>query len=754
MMNNRIAVANSRATGAAKPPAFINHGSSTELIMNADFTPRKDPTAAISDRASWDFSVKANLIHCAGVRMRILVQNPQNVSHFNIYLQFGSTWYAAPFTPTRNNAWETIYIPKTSFFPEGNPESWSHCSIMRISAWKGTNANAIIHLAELEFVRPNANFALLRSGTTAAVLKEKLSYKYAEILGNALTSTGLHPAVIEDADCQTLHLKPYAFAFVPFQSAASPPQQTAIANMIQRGSKVAVFHELLPIIAAQMDMPSSRFMRAQDLPNYNNGQAYLKYIIPIPQKLPGANAFLHSTNSFIGVTTDLQQLDVTAWWYDSMNNRTNWPAVIQNKHGFWMTHVFQADDFKRSVPFLLAQTAIFMPDIKQIAAQTKLAEAHQAYQDANATQQAQAVEALSTAYRHFQTKQYDLALIYAALTIKNLNTPVALRPAPKNEFRAVWINSLGGLPNANWNSTMALLKQARFNAVFPFTASPYAANFTTTILPRQPFQPAFEDCMTAARANGIQVHAWLNCLNVTEAPENIRESLKNEGRLQMDIFGKTIYWLCPSNPKNRSHLVNIVQNVASSFPTAGIHLDMIRFNSSQTCVCPTCRTYFEKYIQHPVAHWPADILQTGQLRNEWLAFRQLAITSLVTDCVTTARSQNPNAVVSAAVFPDLNIAQKTVAQNWPEWFGQNGVNFICPMDYQSSTILFDADIKRQINELQSRSKMIPGIGVSSKQLSLDEVKRQINATREANLPGFILFKLGPREANDILPYLN
>ncbi|MBR4418138.1 MAG: hypothetical protein IKS67_15265, partial [Victivallales bacterium] len=174
-LNNRIAVANSRASGAALQPALINHGSSTELIMNADFTTNQE----ISGRASWDYAVHANLVHCAGIRLHIFVQNPQIASQYNIYLKFASTWYSATFTPKKGNAWENIFIPKTNFFPEGDPESWTNCSMLRIAAWKGTPGKLSIHLAELEFVRPNASFAILRSGTTAAAVKE--SYRYAKI---------------------------------------------------------------------------------------------------------------------------------------------------------------------------------------------------------------------------------------------------------------------------------------------------------------------------------------------------------------------------------------------------------------------------------------------------------------------------------------------------------------------------------------------------------------------------------------------
>ena len=616
--------------------------------------------------------------------------------------------------------------------------------MLRIATTRRGTGLLSIHLAELECVHPNASFAILRSGTIKDNIKE--SYRYAETLGDALTAYGLHPAVIEDADCQTIYLKPYAFAYVPFIEDGSPSQHTAVANLIKRGSKVGVFHSLPAIVAAHLKVPNATYINVKDLP------VPLAGVVPYADKLPGVKSFRQPSTAFNGVTTDLSQLNVTAVWYDANNKPTSWPAIIQTDNGFWMTHVFQNVDQANAVPLLIEQTSKFLPEIKRVAAATCLEEAHAAYQDAPRHLQPQIAASLEGAHRLFQSGQYNISIQFSHkcknLLLEQTNQQVA---APSNEFRAVWCRSLSGLPGQSWNTVIPLLRQNRFTAVFPFTASPYAANFSTNLLPRQPFQPAFEECVAAAQKHGVQVHAWINCLHVMDAPENFKEAMKKAGRLQIDTAQKTINWLCPSNPQNRSQVVNVVRTIAQSFPVDGIHLDLIRFNSSQTCFCPTCRAYFENHIQHKLAHWPTDVLGEGPIRNEWLAFRQMVISSLVAECAQTAKAARPAVKVSVAVFPDLNIASKTVAQNWAEWFRPNGVDFICPMNYKSTTLLFKADLKDQIIQLGTPKRILPGIGVSSERLPLDEVLRQINATRAHAMPGFILFQLGPREAADIIP---
>ena len=77
------------------------------------------------------------------------------------------------------------------------------------------------------------------------------------------------------------------------------------------------------------------------------------------------------------------------------------------------------------------------------------------------------------------------------------------------------------------------------------------------------------------------------------------------------------------------------------------------------------------------------------------------------------------------------------------------------MNYQASTSLFQGNLTQQGEALGTHAsyQLIPGIGVTAKGLTADETRRQIQATRNAGLNGFILFEYNAQSAQSILPFV-
>ena len=83
------------------------------------------------------------------------------------------------------------------------------------------------------------------------------------------------------------------------------------------------------------------------------------------------------------------------------------------------------------------------------------------------------------------------------------------------------------------------------------------------------------------------------------------------------------------------------------------------------------------------------------------------------------------------------------------------LEFVSPMNYQATTNQFQAYLTQQGETLglQAAESLIPGIGLTVKNLSADEVRRQIQATRNAGLNGFVLFEYNAQSAQTIVPNL-
>ncbi len=154
-----------------------------------------------------------------------------------------------------------------------------------------------------------------------------------------------------------------------------------------------------------------------------------------------------------------------------------------------------------------------------------------------------------------------------------------------------------------------------------------------------------------------------------------------------------------------------------------------------------------------VEPWPTIVRQAGTTKAHWEQFRRQQISSLVAEIAMAARAARPGILVSAAVYPDWQGARNTVGQDWVTWCRNGAVDFVCPMNYRAASTLFAGDVRRQMQQLGQAGKLVPGIGVSVHRMTPEELARQVAAARQEQVPGFIIFELGAREATDVLPKL-
>jgi uncharacterized lipoprotein YddW (UPF0748 family) len=101
------------------------------------------------ERASWDQRVQLDLAASRGVRFELLCRDPAPVSYFAIYFQSGEGWYAATFFPDSSTGWNTIEIDKAGMRSEGKPAGWGQVKTIRVSAWRGKEANTEFYLRDL-----------------------------------------------------------------------------------------------------------------------------------------------------------------------------------------------------------------------------------------------------------------------------------------------------------------------------------------------------------------------------------------------------------------------------------------------------------------------------------------------------------------------------------------------------------------------------------------------------------------------------
>lgn len=323
------------------------------------------------------------------------------------------------------------------------------------------------------------------------------------------------------------------------------------------------------------------------------------------------------------------------------------------------------------------------------------------------------------------------------------------------EIRGIWLADPRG---ADWGRIAHDLASAHFNSLFVKFSTGGAAYYPSDVLPFQGIRrDELSRCLVAMYGYGIAVHIWHVSLQMKDAPAaEIRRAI-TEDRVQRDRYGNVLYpsyrgvpILCPSSPVNREREIRAVIELAR-LGVQGIQLDHIRFADGDSCYCSNCRVGFEKMCGRRVS-WPRSVTSGNELRSQFLVYRQNTITTLVSDIRRQLIANGSSAILSAAVFPDLQNARMERGQDWKTWADRSYLDLLCPMNYATSTSLFDRRLRAELEAVGGRIPVVAGIGAYQMN-SAASLLDQIAATRRLRAKGFVIFNYDDRFARFFLPSL-
>jgi uncharacterized lipoprotein YddW (UPF0748 family) len=237
-------------------------------------------------------------------------------------------------------------------------------------------------------------------------------------------------------------------------------------------------------------------------------------------------------------------------------------------------------------------------------------------------------------------------------------------------------------------------------------------------LPEDGFDP-LAHLVRAGAAIGVRVHAWGNVFFVWSSPDGtLPESsehlvrkhpdwlLRPGGVKYLDPVGGSDWegiYTDPNNVEAREHTLAVFTDIASRYRVEGFHYDYVR------------------YPQVTYARSPED---------------HAAVTELVSLSEKRLRNARPGIVISAAVFPDPDVARERVLQRWPEWAEAGLVDLLCPMAYRRDT----AEVARVLTKARAaapKTRMWGGLMAYGGERAL--LREQVRAADHAGCEGAILF---------------
>jgi uncharacterized lipoprotein YddW (UPF0748 family) len=338
-----------------------------------------------------------------------------------------------------------------------------------------------------------------------------------------------------------------------------------------------------------------------------------------------------------------------------------------------------------------------------------------------------------------------------------------------DEVRALWVR------RASLESVDAIRRMV---------ASASTAGFNTL------FVQAFDDAAVAAQfdpvgetiaqahAAGMRVHAWVDVARVTApgelpfarthviyqhpewlmVPRAIAAELLAIDARNPDYVGRLARWtrsntdrvdglyISPVQSDAAAHVAEIVRDLVRRYAVDGVYFDHVQYPAIDFDYSAKSLATFRDFMRGQLSlaeRQRIDAAETidpfaypNELSDQWRLFRQSQLTALVARLRSIVKAARPDAIVSAAVVPDVATAASSRLQDWRTWLENGFLDALCPMASGVNGTQVAAELA-QVQALAGGKPVWAGIGAN--RLSQRETLDDIGVARKAGAQGIILF---------------
>jgi len=725
------------------------------------------------ERASWDHPINQDLAMCRGVQFLFYCSDPSPVAHFTLYLHSGNGWYRGVFDAPAAAQWVPIHVPKADMDIEGRPEGWSKIDTIRISAWRGQDRDTEFYVTGFGLFGGGAKIVIVRGDSAAEYAPGEMGSvrEYTSVMASMLDRVNLPYLVLSDRDLKAQRLRYAKLVMLPHNPAMPDEIAEEIAGFLKADGALLACYHLPRKLASLTGIEIGGHVRQP----YDG---YFASIRPSEQPLKDMPPITRQASWNIQEARPADpNAYVVAWWHTDQGDSTGKPAIVAGAKCVYLTHVLQADDLTNKAQLLLSMMGHLVPQFWSDAARGTLDRIgrfgpYDGYESARQgiahldADRANAALALADQGRRqglsfLSEGKFTAAIAAAAESRQALLDAYCLSQQPlPAEHRAFWCHSAFGVAGMDWDEAAKRLADNGFTAILPNMLWSGVAFYPSDVLPAykelQEKGDQIAQCVAACRRYGVRCHVWKVNYNMGWATDRaFVEKMRSLGRVQVGYDGSVNErWLCPSHPENQRLEIASMLEVARRYDVDGLHFDYIRYPDRDGCLCEGCRKRFEDMIGKKIDRWPADVREDSGLAQKWLDFRRRQITSVVAAVAAQARQIRPQIQISAAVFGNWPVDRDAVGQDWKLWCEKGYLDFVCPMDYFSSSATFERAVANQV-QWAGAVPCYPGIGLSVWKDPADIAKliEQIDITRRFKTGGFTIFNYGPREAREVLPLL-
>jgi uncharacterized lipoprotein YddW (UPF0748 family) len=373
---------------------------------------------------------------------------------------------------------------------------------------------------------------------------------------------------------------------------------------------------------------------------------------------------------------------------------------------------------------------------------------------------------------------------FCALALLIVASGTGFRAGAPESTRALWVTRATLTSPDSIRQMVSAAKAGGFNTLLVQVRGRGDAYYSGTLEPRAAelaSKPNFDPLATVlddAHTAGLKVHAWVavNLVSssvslpasrdhvIYRAPEwlMVPKELAAEMR-KIDLrspayLGRLARWTrthssiveglytSPLHPAAQDHTAAVIGEIAAKYAVDGIHLDYVRFPNEDFDYSPTAMAEFKASVLPDLNdrdkrdYAAREALDPAAYANlfpqRWSDFRRSRLTSLVIKIRTAVKAARPGVVVSAAVFPDAQVAFDSRLQDWRGWIDHSLLDVVCPMAYTTEADTFQQQITAAHAYAGSRPVWA---GIGAYQLSPSQTVAHIAAANRIGVAGVILF---------------
>ncbi|MEW5798037.1 MAG: family 10 glycosylhydrolase [Bacteroidota bacterium] len=252
------------------------------------------------------------------------------------------------------------------------------------------------------------------------------------------------------------------------------------------------------------------------------------------------------------------------------------------------------------------------------------------------------------------------------------------------------------------------------------------------------------------RKYGIDVHAWIHTffIGVASTANDSASHFLLQQHPDWQLIkrnGEKIskaepgyIFLNPALPAVQEYAASLYKEVRTLYPDiAGLQMDYIRYPinvplEESSDYSEYSRAEFKKISGvDPMEINPSDYPDHWV---QWQKWRE----EVITDFVKKIRWENPEVLLSADIFPDIEEATKAKLQDWREWANRGYVNVLVPMAYSTNADWVGETLIKVRAIVGDQHPLYAGIAPYL-QLTPLNLLQQIEKCREVNMQGIILF---------------